>query len=114
MGAAWGNRTHDLRITRTPPPRSHRSTSTDSTPHSSEGTEGAGRTHFVSHGLSHDASHAPGALLAPGSVEVGVWVFADQLGVKISGIGRRYGNFLAAVDHMAVRQNETIRRKDEP
>jgi hypothetical protein len=42
VGAACGNRTHDLRITRAPRKHSQRSTSTDRTPHSSEGTEGAG------------------------------------------------------------------------
>jgi hypothetical protein len=62
--AACGNRTHDLRITRAPRKCSWRSTSTDSTPHSSQATEGPGRTRFVSHGLSHDvmavATHAIG------------------------------------------------------
>jgi hypothetical protein len=56
MGAACGNRAHDLRITRAPRKSSQRSISTDSTPHSPQRTQGPGRTRFVSHGLSHDGS----------------------------------------------------------
>ena len=52
-GAAYGIRTRDLRITRTPRHCSHRSTSTDSTPHSSQSTQRPGRTRFVSHSVSH-------------------------------------------------------------
>jgi hypothetical protein len=58
VGAACGNRTHDLRITRAPRKHSQRSTSTDGTPHCSQATQGPGRTRFVSHSLSHDAPAA--------------------------------------------------------
>jgi hypothetical protein len=46
----------DLRITRAPRKPSQCSTSTDSTPHSSQGIVEPGRTRFVSHGLSHAAT----------------------------------------------------------
>jgi hypothetical protein len=52
---ACGIRTRDSRITRVPRKCSWRSTSTDGTPHSSQATEGPGRTRFVSHSLSHGA-----------------------------------------------------------
>jgi hypothetical protein len=45
-GAAYGIRTRDLRITRAPRKCSWRSTSTDSTPHSSQATEGSRRSTF--------------------------------------------------------------------
>jgi hypothetical protein len=62
LGAACGNRTHDLRITRASRKRSHRSTSTDSTPYGSHSTRAPERTGFVSHGLSHDTAQAPAFL----------------------------------------------------
>jgi hypothetical protein len=58
---ACGTRTHALRITRTPPRRPHRSTSTDRTSHDSRDTQRPGATPFVMQEVMPD----PAALVGP-------------------------------------------------